>query len=262
MTQTTTSADGTTIAYEKSGTGPALIIIGGAFNTRQSAADLARVLAAHFSVLTYDRRGRGDSDEASSSSPSSREREIEDLAALIDAAGGSACVYGHSSGGALALEATAAGLPISKVAAYEPPYNALAADFGTVTDWRERIQTALDSGDRGEAAALFLRGSGMDAAAVEGLSQAPWWPGMLGVAHTLPYDLGLMGDGTVPVERFSRIAVPTLLLSGGDSPAWAAESASQIASAISDAKHVVVQGQDHNVDPATIAPELSDFFRA
>jgi pimeloyl-ACP methyl ester carboxylesterase len=259
MTQTTTSADGSTIAYAKSGMGPALIIIGGAFNTRQSAGDLARVLATHFSVFTYDRRGRGDSTETP---PYSTQREVEDLAALVDAAGGSACVYGHSSGGILALEAAAAGLPITKVAAFEPPYTDPADGFGTLDDWRKSVQAAVNAGDREGASVVFLRGMGMDAEMAEGLTHAPWWPGMQAVAHTLPYELSLLGDGTVPVERFSRITVPTLLISGGDSPAWAAEAVSEIAAAIPDAKQVVVQGQDHNVDPATIAPELSDFFRA
>jgi pimeloyl-ACP methyl ester carboxylesterase len=259
MTQTTTSADGSTIAYEKAGTGPALIIIGGAFNTRKSAGDLARVLATHFSVLSYDRRGRGDSTETA---PYSTEREVEDLAALLDAVGGSACVYGHSSGGILALEAAASGLPFTKVAAYEPPYTSPADGFGTLDDWRASIQAAVNAGDRQDAAMLFLKGMGMDAEMAEGLTRAPWWPGMLAVAHTLPYELSLLGDGTVPVERLARIAVPTLLISGGDSPAWAAEAVSEIAAAVPDAKQLVVQGQDHNVDPATIAPELSDFFRA
>jgi pimeloyl-ACP methyl ester carboxylesterase len=256
MTQTMQSADGSTIAYEKVGTGPAVIIIGGAFNTRHSTADLAPLLASHFSVFSYDRRGRGDSTEAG---PYALEREIEDLAAVIDAAGGSAGVYGHSSGAVLALEATLAGLPIRKLALYEPPFTPPAHGVSSEA-WTKDVQAAVDAGDREGAAVLFLRGVGADDAAIESVKQLPWWGGMLAVAHTLPYDVGILGDGSVPAERLARVTVPTLLMFGGDSPPWAENAAAPAAEAIPAAAVLRVEGQGHNVDSATIAPTLIDFF--
>ncbi|RNE67239.1 alpha/beta fold hydrolase [Cryobacterium tepidiphilum] len=258
MTLTVTSADGSTIAYEKTGTGPAVIVIGGAFSTRQSAGGLAPLFAAHFSVYAYDRRGRVDSTQAG---PYAVEREVEDLAALIEVAGGSACVFGHSSGGLLALEAAARGLPIARVAAYEPPYTETPGGYRSVQEWRADIEGALEAGDRAAAARSFMRGTGADAASIDAMANLPWWPGMLEVAHTLPHDLALLGDGTVPVERMRRIAVPTLLIYGGDSGDWAGKAVEALASAIPGAKQVAMQGQTHNADPATVAPEVMDFFR-
>jgi pimeloyl-ACP methyl ester carboxylesterase len=257
MTQTVRSADGTTIASEKSGSGPALIVVGGAFNTRQSARGIASLLAPFFAVYAYDRRGRGDSTETT---PYAVQREVEDFAALIGAAGGSAMVYGHSSGAVLAPEAAATGLPITKVAAYEPPFTAAGSAGASPGGWGEGVQAAVDAGDRERAAALFLQGTGADPATIAGMKQLPWWPGMLAVAHTLPYDIALVGDGSVPTERFRKIAVPTLLLHGGDSPAWAGTAASVAAEAIPGARHLAIAGQGHNVDAATLAPALIDFF--
>jgi pimeloyl-ACP methyl ester carboxylesterase len=257
MTRTVKSADGSTIAYETMGTGPVLIIVGGAFNTRNSAHAIASLLAANFRVYAYDRRGRGGSTETK---PYATEREVEDLAALIEAAGGSALVYGHSSGAALALEAAASGLPITKVAAYEPPFTAEEPGSASLAGWGESVQAAVDADDRERAAVLFLQGTGADPAAIEGIKRAPWWPSMLAIAHTLPYDIALVGDGSVPTERFRKIAVPTLLLHGGGSPSWAAAAASAIAEAIPGARHITIEGQDHNVDESVLAPALIDFF--
>jgi pimeloyl-ACP methyl ester carboxylesterase len=280
MTQTVTSPDGTTIAFEKTGSGPAVIVIGGAFNTRQSAADIAAVLAVHFSVYSYDRRGRGDSSDnsdnsaassaggsagantaASTSPASSMELELQDLAVLIDAAGGSAALYGHSSGGILALEAAASGLPVTQVAAFEPPL-VPAANIGTMDQWRAEMRAAVDADDRERAAKLFLQGTGADQATIDGMSQLPWWQGMLAIAHTLPYDLALLGDGTVPAERYAAINVPTVVLYGSDSFPWAADVATRVSAAVPDAKTVAIQGQNHDVDAATIAPALTELFLA
>ncbi|MPZ54349.1 MAG: alpha/beta fold hydrolase, partial [Acidimicrobiia bacterium] len=155
MPETVRSADGTTIAYDQVGSGPSVIAIGGAFNVRQSHAGLADVLAPNFTVYTYDRRGRGDSTDTE---PYAVEREIEDLAALIDGAGGSAYVYGHSSGACLALEAASRGLPIPKLVVYEPPY---ATDEESESgDLSKDIQEAIDAGRPDQAAELFLGNMG------------------------------------------------------------------------------------------------------
>lgn len=255
MTESVVSADGTTIAYERQGAGPALVIVGGALNTRQSPGALIGPLAAHFTVIAYDRRGRGDSGDTP---PYAIEREVEDLAAVIEAAGGSAFVYGHSSGAILALEAASRGLPIAGVAAYEPPYtfdpqNPQRASGGGV-------QAAVDAGDRELAVARFLRLTGMSQQAVEGMRQAPFWSGMLAMAQTLPYDVALSGDGVIPVERFAAIAIPTLVMDGGASPAWAARSAEAIVRAVPRARRLTVAGQNHGVDPVVLAPLLIEFF--
>jgi pimeloyl-ACP methyl ester carboxylesterase len=258
MTLTVTSADGSTIAYEKTGNGPAVIVIGGAFATRQSSAGLAPLLAAHFSVYAYDRRGRGESSQAS---PYAVEREVEDLAALIEVAGGSANLYGHSSGGMLALEAAARGLPLDHVAVYEVPYTETPAGYGSVQEWRSTVEGALEAEDRDAAAKAFLRGTGADDATLAMMATTPWWPGMLGIAHTLPHDLALMGDGSVPAERMRRIAVPTVLLYGADSPEWAGKAAEALAAVIPGSTSVAMHGQTHNADPAAVAPAVMDFFR-
>jgi pimeloyl-ACP methyl ester carboxylesterase len=271
MTLTVTSSDGSTIAFEKTGSGPAVIVIGGAFNTRQSAANIAAVLAAHFSVYSYDRRGRGGSSDnsaatsadghtgANTGTASPVELELDDLAAVIDAAGGSAALYGHSSGAILALEAAARGLSVTQVAAFEPPL-VPAANIGTMDQWRADMRAAVDADDRERAAKLFMQGTGADQATIDGMSQLPWWPGMLSIAHTLPYDLALLGDGSVPAERYAAITAPTLVLYGTDSFPWAADVATRVSAAIPDAKTVAIQGQTHDVDAATIAPALTELF--
>lgn len=255
MTETVTSADGTAIAYDRQGDGPALIIVGGALNTRQSPGELLGLLASRFTVIAYDRRGRGDSGDTQ---PYAIEREVEDLAALIEAAGGSAFVYGHSSGAILALEAASRGFPLSRVAAYEPPYTFDPDNPQPASDGG--VQAALDAGDRALAVTNFMRLTGMPQQAIDGVTQAPFWPGMLAIAHTLPYDLALSGDGAVPAHRLEAIAVPTLVMHGGASPAWAARSAAAIVQAVPDARQLAVAGQDHGVDPAVLAPLLIEFF--
>lgn len=250
------SVDGTKIAFERAGEGPALIIVGGALNSRRSADVLVPWLSPHFTVYTYDRRGRG---ESSDTLPYSRGREIEDLEALIAAAGGSAYAYGHSSGAILALEAAAAGAAISKLAAYEPPYLAGNAPEEPWETFRDRVQAALDEGDREGAVELFIRHTGSDFD--EGIKTMPWWPALLSVANTLPYDLTLTSDGNVP-ERLSNIQVPTLGIYGGTSPSWAENAINAVAAAVPGMKKVKLEGQDHAVANDAVAPVLINFFNS
>ncbi|HEX4057830.1 MAG TPA: alpha/beta hydrolase [Galbitalea sp.] len=243
------SADGTTIAYDVAGSGPPLVITGGAFNTRQSPGALVPLLAGHFTVYTWDRRGRGDSGDTP---PYAVDREVEDLAAVIAAAGGKAFAYGHSSGAILLLEAAMRAADLAAVAVYEPPYvpGNLPAMAG--------VQPALDAGDPSVAALTFMKGA--NDGTPEAVTQTPWWPAMVAIAHTLPYDLALTGDGIVPIERLASIRVPTLVLSGGASPSWAADAADAIASAVPDATRRTIQGEQHNVAPELLAPVLIGFF--
>lgn len=261
MTETVQSADGTPIAYERVGAGPPLIAVGGAFSTRRSAGVFADVLAPHFEVFVYDRRGRGDSGDTP---PYAIEREIEDLGALIGAAGGSVCVYGHSSGAVLALEAASRALPISRLAVYEPPYTADSDDPAPasigVESGDDTVQAALDAGDRELAATRFMRLTGMPDEVLDGVRHARFWPGMVAIAHTLVYDLAFTGDGVAPVARLGAIAAPTLVMDGGASPAWAARAAEAVARAVPHSRRITVPGQDHGVDPAVLAPLLTEFF--
>jgi len=259
MTESIQSADGSIITYQTAGTGPALIIVGGAFNDRQSAAPLVPLLAEHFSVHSFDRRGRGDSTDNSSHPPYLVEREVDDLQALIAQAGGSAMLYGHSSGGVLALEATMRGLPVTKVAVYEPPYSAGSDRQESIGAWARRIDLAVADDDPERAAEIFLGQIGGDA--LGHLKQAPWWPHMVAVAHTLPYDVALVGDGSMPTERLSALEVPVLVMDGGQGEQWRRDAVVALAAAIPGARHVTIEGQGHAVAHEVIAPQIIEFFR-
>jgi pimeloyl-ACP methyl ester carboxylesterase len=251
------STDGTTIAYDRVGQGPPLVIVGGAFNTRLSPYPLVTLLAERFTVYSYDRRGRGESDSGDDDGDSVA-REVEDLAAVIGVAGGTSMVYGHSSGAILGLEAAMAGVPITRLAVYEPPYSfdpqhpEPGDDFG--------FPAAIAAGDGDAAARAFLQITGIPAGAVAGMSAAPWWAGLTSTALTLPYDMALTGDGRVPERRLGAIDVPVLTLDGGTSPDWAARTALSVASAVAHGSRRTVDGQNHAVDQTVIAPILAEFF--
>ncbi|MEU0789319.1 alpha/beta hydrolase [Amycolatopsis sp. NPDC005961] len=253
-----TSADGTTIAFDQRGSGSPVILVGGAFNDRTTVAGLAEVLAADFTTIAYDRRGRGDSGDAPEYA---FEREIEDIAALIAHAGGSASVFGHSSGAVLALEAAAAGLPIDKLVAYEPPYATAEEARGDVL---EKVRAQLAAGDRDGAVATFLMIAGTPAEMVEGMKQAPVWGWFTGLAHTLPYDLTICGPGAHPrTENLAKIAIPALVIGGGASPEALQAGARVAASAVPGARHETLAGQDHGVlqFPETLKDLLTGFLK-
>ncbi len=243
------STDGTSIAYDVAGSGPALVITGGAFNTRHSPGELVGLLAPHFTVYTWDRRGRGDSGNTL---PYSIERETDDLAAVIAAAGGTALAYGHSSGAILTLEAAMRGAAVTKIAVYEPPY------VPENVEAMAGVQPALDAGDPALAALTFVKGTGAEN--TDGLTQSPWWPSMVAIAGTLPHDLALTGDGVVPTERLAGIHVPLLVMDGGASPPWAANAAIAIESAVPNGRRRSVEGENHNVAASSLAPVLVEFF--
>lgn len=258
MTETVQSADGTVIAYERSGSGPALILIGGAFSTRRSAGELASLLAPHFSVYAYDRRGRGDSTDTP---PYAVEREVEDLHALVVAAGGSACLYGHSSGAVLAIEATAQGLAVPKLAVYEPPYMIDDTREKPPADYTTRLEGAIRGGHREQAAELFFAEAvGLPAEVIEMMKHSPYWTGMLAVAHTLLYDNAIVGDGSMPTDRLRTIDVPTLAMDGGASPTWARNAVAAVADAVPRAQRHTLEGQEHAAAAAAVVPVLIDFL--
>ncbi|MER5428888.1 alpha/beta fold hydrolase [Streptomyces sp. NPDC002588] len=257
MDKKTISRDGTELAYGRAGQGPAVILVSGAMSTGGTVAPLGGLLAHRCTVLWYDRRGRGGSGDTA---PYAVEREVEDLAALIDAAGGEASLYGISSGGALALEAAASGLPVRRVAVYETPY---AVDEEAVrgrAEYGERLADALAKGRRGDAVELFLRLTGLAEEMIQRARQSPMWAGMEAIAPTLAYDDAVMGGGRVPRERLASVGVPVLAAAGGESPHWLREATRAVADAVPQGTYRTLEGQTHMVDPNVLAPVLAEFF--
>ncbi|GHA24220.1 alpha/beta hydrolase [Streptomyces spiroverticillatus] len=253
------SRDGTPLAYERTGEGPPLILVGGAFSTGTAEGPLAGLLAERFSVVTYDRRGRGDSGDTA---PYTVAREVEDLAALVEEVGGSACLYGMSSGGALVLRAVAAGLSVPRLGVYEPPFTVLEETRAEKAAYTRRLNALLDEGDRGAAVELFLSVVGMPKEFVVQMKQAPVWRSFESLAPTLAYDDAVMGDGTVPVERLAALAQPVLVVSGDASPGVMRDAARRTAESVPDGRHVSLPQQTHDVDPRKLAPVLEEFFAA
>jgi pimeloyl-ACP methyl ester carboxylesterase len=256
-----TSADGTTIAYERTGSGPALVLVDGALCHRAAGPmrPLAALLRDRFTVHTYDRRGRG---ESSDTMPYAVAREVEDLQALIGEAGGEACVYGISSGAALALAAAAADPSITKLALYEPPFMAEAEDGTGTKVYTERLNELLGAGRRGDAVALFMTHVGVPAQAVAGIRAQPGWAALEAIAPTLAYDDQVLGDGSVPRDLAGAITVPALVLAGADSPQSLQRAAKATADALPGAGHRTLEGQTHDVSPDALAPVLAAFFAA
>jgi pimeloyl-ACP methyl ester carboxylesterase len=252
-----TSKDGTSIAYERVGSGPALVLVGGGAVDRSENVPLGPELAEHFTVFNYDRRGRGGSGDTL---PYALEREFEDLAALIDVAGGSAHLFGASSGGALAMEAAVAGLPIGKLAVYEVPYM-----VGEVMQerWHEyvaRLHTLLGQGRRGDAFELFMRLAGSPDAQIAAAKESPHWPGCEAIAHTLAYDAACIGDGPPPTDRLERIMQPTLVVTGGGNDFFE-QAADAILAGVPRAERHVLDGVGHAVEAKVLAPVLLEFLR-
>ncbi|HCT75152.1 MAG TPA: alpha/beta hydrolase [Micromonosporaceae bacterium] len=254
---TVTSKDGTFIAYERSGSGPAVVLVGGAFCDRSFAAPLAALLQEDFTVFSYDRRGRGDSGDTA---PYAVAREIEDLQAVIDAAGGSAYAFGVSSGGILAFEAAAQGASITKLAIVEPPYNADESRPPIPNLAKEYTQLCAE-GRRGDAVALFMtKAVGQPPEEAEQARQTPMWPWLEGMAHTLAYDAEVVGDAQVPTERAATTTVPTLLLESTGSPKWLRSAAQAMAQSLPNAEHQSLPGQFHQPDPEPMAASLKLFY--
>ncbi|MEU8803302.1 alpha/beta hydrolase [Spirillospora sp. NPDC048819] len=255
--RTATSADGTSIAYDRTGAGPAVVLVQGAFSTRNDPimTGIAEALASRYTVYNYDRRGRGDSGDTA---PYAVRREIEDLTAVIEAAGGEAMVFGGSSGGALALEAVAAGARITKLAVFEPPY--VTAPGHSLPSAGE-LGALVERGLRGDAVELFLtKGAEMPPEAVAGMKAQPFWAQIEAVAHTLAYEAAVVGAGPVP-ERLSTVSVPTLVLAGSASSGRMRDAAQAVTERVPDARLEWLEGQAHGqVDPASMGTAVEKFF--
>jgi pimeloyl-ACP methyl ester carboxylesterase len=259
---TLSSPDGTTIAYDTRGEGAALIVVNGALTVHSSGSgsELAALLSPHFTVYGFDRRGRGESGDTL---PYAVDREIDDIEALIDRAGGPAFLYGHSSGGPLAMRAAIRlGGKVSKIAMYEPPHN---DDLDAQESWGEYLRKLgqfLSDGRRGEAVALFMRLVGTPDEQIESMRQASFWPSMEAIAPTLAYDhAAIIGERwSAPIDLAARVSVPALVLAGDASLPFMPQTARALSNAMPHGHVRVLEHQTHNVDPGVLAPILEDFF--
>jgi len=258
------SKDETKIAYDKTGQGPALIIVAGAFQGRMAMAPYAEALSKRFTVYNYDRRGRGESGDTQ---PYEVAREIEDIDALIQEAGGSAFVFGGSSGGVLTLDSAAHGANITKLAVYEPPFVVNDSRDPVPEDMVEQLKELIAFGRRGDAAETFMtKGSLMPAEMVAGMRAQPFWAEVEAVAHSLVYDAMIM-DGTMrgmplPMERWSAVNIPTLVIYSSDGPAWSRNAAGSLVALLPHAEGKALQGQFHTLTPDALTPVLEEFFLA
>lgn len=240
---TVLSKDGTVIAYERRGDGPPLVLVGGALATAADEAPLANLLAHRFSVIAYDRR------------------EVEDLAAVVEEAGGHVCVHGTASGGVLALEAAASGVPVAQLSLYEPPFVTDPAGREAAAARREDVAALLARGRRGDALKLFLS-EVLPPGVLGGLRRSPLWAELEARAHTLAYDHAVLGDAGVPAERLREVAVRVTVVDGGASPSWRRDSVRAVARALPRGRHRTLTGQTHEVAPHVLAPALAGFFAA
>ena len=257
------SKDGTAIAFESSGQGPALILVDGALCYRGAgpSKSVAAELSADFTVFTYDRRGRGESGDTA---PYAVEREIEDLGALIEAAGGSASLCGFSSGAVLALDAANRGLGVEKLALYEPPFIVDDSRAPLPDDYASRLDRLMSADRRGDALRLFMGQVGMPKVLVALMRFMPAWSKLKSVAPTLRYDAAVMGDTQsgrpLPAERWSAVTAPTLVIVGGKSPGWMQNGMSALAALLRDAELRSLEGQTHMVKAKPLAPMLREFL--
>jgi pimeloyl-ACP methyl ester carboxylesterase len=251
------SADGTDIAFDRTGSGPPVILVCGGSVDRMSLAGLAELLSPSFTVCNYDRRGRGDSGDTL---PYAVQREVEDIDAVAGAAGGSAFLFGSSSGAALAMEAAIALDRITKLAMWEPPFLPEGAPKPPA-DTAQTFTDLVAAGRRGDAVEFFMaKVVGLPPEFVQGARQAPFWAQTEALAHTLAYDATVMGDYSIPTEKASSVKVPTIVLAGGADFPWMPETAQTLAAAMPNGEMRRLEGQGHNVDMTVLAPVLIEFF--
>jgi pimeloyl-ACP methyl ester carboxylesterase len=262
---TVRSADGTTIAYTRAGQGPPLILVDGAMCSRSFGPmpKLAGQLAPHFTVFTYDRRGRGESGDTPPYAP---DREVEDLEALVALAGDRVFVYGTSSGAALALEAAKRVPAISKLAIYEPPFIVDDTRSPIPEGYLNELNRLIADGRRGDAVKMFMRFVGTPAFVTAVMPVTPVWSKLKAAAPTLPYDIAFMQDHQrgrpLTPAQWAEVKTPTLVAVGQQSPAWMTNATRALAGALPDAAHRTLPGQNHMVKPQAIAPVLTEFFNA
>jgi pimeloyl-ACP methyl ester carboxylesterase len=268
---TVTSTDGSTIAYDRYGDGSPVILVNGALGDRKldrrfkQMIGLSELLSPNHTVINYDRRGRGDSDEAGTFAV---EREIDDIAALIAAVGGRAALFGFSSGGALALRAAGAGIGVERVAVYEPPFMVDRAEKHPPADYGQRLDTLIAAGDSSGAVKHFMRNAmGMPAPVVAMMRLMPMWKDMAANAHTLSYDWAALGEHNMqgdPLrpDEWSSVRMPALIVYGGKSPANLTKGARALAAVLPNAQLRSLEGVGHNLEVDRLAPVLAEFLDA
>jgi pimeloyl-ACP methyl ester carboxylesterase len=256
---TVTSKDGTRIAYDKVGRGPVAILILGALKSRKSGASLAKLLASRFTVISYDRRGRGDSTDTAPYSP---QREVEDVAALIEEAGEPARLYGHSSGAAIAIMAASElGRRVTRLAVYEAPYALDAPAFKAARDYDRKLEKLLAAKRDGDAVALFMRAVGVSDKQIQAVKKMPMWRGLVSMAPTLAYESAVLGKGhALPVALLGDLATPTLVMHGGAGARAMRDASKALSQAIPNSQLRTLAGQTHGVRPKVLAPVLAEFF--
>jgi pimeloyl-ACP methyl ester carboxylesterase len=252
--ETVSSADGVAIAYERSGSGPALVIVNGALSAKESGAALAPLLEDSFTVYRYDRRGRGESSDSAAYAP---ELEVQDLAAVLRATGDAPYVFGQSSGGALALEAAATGVAMRGLVVHEPPY---VPGSGTAPETADALADLVARGLRDDAVERFLRTTGVPDAGLAQMRASPAWQPLLGLAHTMPYDVRLLNEGRVPTERLGQIPCPVLATAGTLSPPWALDAVRAVAAAVPQGEYRTLEDQAHSVALDVLAAVLRERF--
>ena len=255
-----TSKDGTLIAYDQSGSGTAVILVDGALCSRNFGPmpQLAALLAEHFTVINYDRRGR---NESSDTKPYAVSREVEDIEALIDAAGGSAYLVGVSSGAALSIHAAAKGLNINRMVLYEPPYMVDEQGHHPPMDSQEQLKTLIAEDRRGDAVKFFMRDMvGVPSFIVFMMSLFPIFKKLKAVAHTLPYDAAVLGNWEPPVKEIASIKIPVLISGGEKSPVTLRNAVQQIAGILPNSELKTFKGQDHNISMKVFAPVVMAFL--
>ncbi len=262
--QKVTSKDGTNIAFDKAGQGAPVILVDGAlcYRTFGPSGPLARLLEPHFTVFTYDRRGRGESGDTQ---PYAVEREVEDIEALIQEAGGSVFVYGISSGVVLALEAAAHLKGIRKLALYEAPLIVDDSLPPRPEDLLARAKGLIAADRRGDAVKLFMKTVGTPAIFIMMMQFMPAWSQLKAVAHTIPYDFTILGDTgsgrPLPAGQWASATMPTLVMDGGKSPVWMRHATQALAAMLPSAEYRTLEGQTHMLKPEAIAPVLVEFFK-
>lgn len=253
----TTSSDGTTLAYDQVGSGPAVVLIGGGPTTRAANAELSELLASSCTVYNYDRRSHGDSDDTESFTV---EQEFQDVQAMLDLAGGQAAVFGSSGGSVIALQAAIRGLAITRLALWEPAYVVEGTRRPVPHDYAAQLGELIASGRRSDAGEMFFADAvGLPQQLIDAMKGSPFWPTIEAAAHTLVYDAQLMGDFAVPVQQLRTLELPTLVVDGATTP-WLSASADAVAAAIPHATRHTLAGQQHNVEANALAPAIAGFL--
>ncbi|MFJ4717368.1 alpha/beta fold hydrolase [Streptomyces sp. NPDC088785] len=252
------SRDGTTIAYKKAGEGPPLVMLGGGFRDHSVFDSLVPLLTPYCTTYVYDRRGRGESGDSPHYAIA---REVEDLTAVIEEAGGQAAVFGGSTGGILSLETALAGAGISRLALLEPPYR-MPGFAGPPADFAERLRELLAQERRSEASEYFLAHLvGFSQGEIDQWKSGPMWAANEAMAHTLPYDAALCGDGRLP-EGLASLEVESVVISSDQTGGWLLAAAQATAAALPNCRHLTLPGVWHKVPPEVLAPALVEFVTA